>query len=77
MIPDRLGGFGVVKSGLVTAEKLISSRVEEYKASREPNGRTREEGSDGRGNPAAAHEQTPARRSSPRARALVSRGDMA
>lgn len=78
-VRDPLVRFVAVKSGRSSsAEELISSRVEEiHKTSREPNGRTREEGSDDRGNPAVAPERTLARRSSPRARELVSRDNMA
>jgi hypothetical protein len=50
---DQLVRFVAAKSGWSKGvATLISSRVEEiHKTSREPNGRTREEGSDGRGNP--------------------------
>ena len=49
---DPFMGFVAVQSSRSSTEKLISSRVEEiHKTSREPNGRTREEGSDDRGNP--------------------------
>jgi hypothetical protein len=67
-----IGGIRFRCRGIAVAierstEKLISSRVEEHKTSQEPNGRTREEGSDGLVTPChKSPERTLTRCSSPR-----------
>ena len=79
MILGLLVWLAAVKPGHDrSVERLISSRVEEiHKTSREPNGRTREEGSDGRGNPRRGFPNELWRGVPLLALELVSRGDMA